>query len=208
MDLELYKKDPCGMLSIPYYKAVNMTVPDGVTVVHGRDFDPKTAAGKRDEPYFRLIHRLEQVEACECVGFSVRTAGEEDIPVIADIIACSYEDFGISEAGLFALRKRPEFDPGLWVLVCEIGSGAAAACGTAEYDVRSGEGSLEWIQTLPEYRGRGLGRLVVTELLKRLKGRAEFVTVSGRAKGAGVPERLYRSCGFTGNDIWHVLTDA
>ena len=42
-----------------------------------------------------------------------------------------------------------------------------------------GEGSLEWIQVLPEYRGQGLGTKLVLELLCRLKDKAAFVTVCG-----------------------------
>ncbi len=52
-----------------------------------------------------------------------------------------------------------------------------AATGIAEFDVRIGEGILEWIQVSPEYRNRGLGAFVVNELLYRMQGKAGFVTV-------------------------------
>jgi len=41
-------------------------------------------------------------------------------------------------------------------------------------------------------------------LLYRAK-KAAFATVSGKADDPTCPERLYRSCGFVGNDIWHVM---
>lgn len=59
---------------------------------------------------------------------------------------------------------------------------------------------------LPEYRGRGVGQSIVNELLRRMQGRADFATVSGKVNNLTRPERLYRRCGFTGDDMWHILT--
>lgn len=67
------------------------------------------------------------------------------------------------------------------------------------------EGALEWIQVLPEYHGNKLGKALVIELLKRLKPYARFTTVSGELDNKTNPERLYRRCGFIGDDIWHIL---
>ena len=39
-----------------------------------------------------------------------------------------------------------------------------------------------------------------------MQGIAEFATVSGKVNNPTNPESLYRKCGFTGNDIWHILT--
>lgn len=78
-------------------------------------------------------------------------------------------------------------------------------CGIAEYDREIGELILEWIQVLPEYRGKGVGRAIVKTILNRKRGIAQFATVSGKAGGDSGPEKLYRSCGFVGRDYWHVL---
>jgi len=45
----------------------------------------------------------------------------------------------------------------------------------------------------------------VAELLRRMQGKALFVTVSGKCDDPCQPQQLYRACGFTGNSIWHVL---
>lgn len=75
----------------------------------------------------------------------------------------------------------------------------------ADFDGEAREGVLEWIQVLPQYRGRKIGRLIVGELLCRMVGKADFATVSGKVNNASKPEILYRKCGFTGNDVWHIL---
>ena len=67
------------------------------------------------------------------------------------------------------------------------------------------EGILEWIQVSPEYRGVGLGKFIVNELLWRMKDKAEFVTVSGKADNPTNPRNLYIACGFSGEEIWHVM---
>ncbi|HHV46283.1 MAG TPA: GNAT family N-acetyltransferase [Tissierellia bacterium] len=79
------------------------------------------------------------------------------------------------------------------------------ALGIAELDKNVREGSLEWIQVIPEYRRRGLGQAVVNRLLLNFVGKADFVTVSGQVNNDTNPEKLYRKCGFQGNDIWHVI---
>lgn len=79
------------------------------------------------------------------------------------------------------------------------------ATGIAELDKEVGEGVLEWIQVSEQYRGYGLGKYVVLELLWRMKENATFATVSGQCNNPTNPEALYRKCGFTGSDVWHVL---
>ena len=101
-----------------------------------------------------------------------------------------------------AWTAHPVFDPGLWIWIIDVAADRPAALGIAEFDPAVSEGSLEWIQVLPRYRGRGLGSALVSELLARLAGRADFTTVSGRIENETHPERLYRRCGFTGDDIW------
>lgn len=76
----------------------------------------------------------------------------------------------------------------------------------ADLDKDLKEGILEWIQVLPAYRGKKIGQLIVNELLKRMIGKANFATVSGKVSNTTKPEMLYRKCGFTGDDLWHILT--
>ena len=100
---------------------------------------------------------------------------------------------------------HPTYDSDLWILAVDRASGAVAGCGIGEFDEEAGEGVLEWIQVLPAYRGRGIGRLIVNQLLSRMRFRAKFATVSGQIRNRTKPERLYRKCGFSGEDVWHIL---
>ena len=99
--------------------------------------------------------------------------------------------------------QHPVYDKALWIWIADKITGEYIGLGIAEYDRGVNEGSLEWIQVLPEYRGKGVGKAIVNELLRRLQ-KADFITVSGRADDKAA-ERLYRTCGFEGDDIWCVV---
>ena len=101
--------------------------------------------------------------------------------------------------------KTPVYNAELWVMVKEKASSEYVGCGIADFDTETKELILEWIQVLPQYRGKKIGQLIVTELLLRMKYVANFATVSGKVDNTTSPEALYRKCGFTGNDVWHIL---
>ena len=202
MTLQAYLKDPCGTLSIPYWKNKRVTVPPFMRVVHQRDYDAAVLSAYADEPYFRLLHDLREVAPA---AFACRTAEEADLPLLAEIINRSYTDLSVTVEQLRGYRATAAFAADLWVIA--LGElGAPVGCGIADIDPEAREGVLEWIQVLPEYRGRGVGQSIVNELLRRMQGRADFATVSGKVNNLTRPERLYRRCGFTGDDVWHVLT--
>ncbi|HEY3341443.1 MAG TPA: GNAT family N-acetyltransferase, partial [Anaerolineae bacterium] len=156
-------------------------------------------------PYFRLLHHGTAMRATLPRGFSFATV---DMPRqaadVASMIARCYADPLFSAPTVLGWTQHPTFDPALWVWVMDEAAGVPAGLGVAEFDSTIGEGSLEWIQVLPGYRGRGLGEGVVQELLARLHGRAAFTTVSGEVNNPTRPESLYRRCGFMGNDVWWV----
>lgn len=161
---------------------------------------------KTRTPYFRLLHRGAAVHASTPCGFSFATV---DMPrqaaEVAGMIARCYADPLFAPETVLGWTHHPTFDPALWVWVMDDATGAPAGLGIAELDSTIGEGALEWIQVLPEYRGRGLGTSVVQALLARLHGWAVFTTISGEVNNPSRPEALYRRCGFTGNDVWWVL---
>lgn len=201
---DAYLADPCGTLSIPYWKHRQTAVPPEIRILHERDWSLEAGAGYRDTRYFRLMHPLTGVVRTAVPGYTLRTAGEEDVPLMAEVIDRCYTDMAVTPRYLAGLRDSAVFCPELWVIVKD-GDDRAAGCGIAEVDRELGEGALEWIQVLPEYRRQGLGGMIVNELLARMTDLAGFATVSGRLDDPSCPLRLYRRCGFQGEDVWHIL---
>ena len=199
-----YLTDPCGTLSIPYYKAKALVPPPEIRIVHQRDFCPRDWAGWADTPYFRLFHDLKQPPYFPAPdGFRLATAEESDCAAIASLIRLCY-GCGMPEEEVRSWRRRPVFQPELWISVLD-GGGALAGAAVAGYDPETGEASLEWVQVRPDCRRRGLGAAMVSAMLERLSGTADFATVSGETGNPTAPEDLYRRCGFAGEDVWHIL---
>lgn len=159
------------------------------------------------QPYFRLIHRMKTIPAVELPeGFSFVTANPEtEAQAISDFISACYEEIHPGPETVLGWCEHPVFDENLWVWIIDEARSTPAALGIAEFDLTIAEGSLEWIQVLPDYRCKGLGKQIVNELHSRLQNRAEFTTVASRVDNATHPEKLYRRCGFEGDDIWWVL---
>lgn len=124
---------------------------------------------------------------------------------LASHVQACYDSEGVTCAELHTYTQRPVYDAELWIAVRERKTGRIAASGIGELDGRIGEGVLEWIQTSPVHRRKGLGKFVVCELLRRLSKKADFVTVSGRMNNPHEPYALYRACGFSHPVIWHVV---
>ena len=157
-----------------------------------------------DDPYFKLIHRMKQVECLPLPeGFEIIQCNAEELP---DHIRECYDEVNISAEMLRRNEMAPGYDPGLRIAVSERNRKKIVASGIAEYDPQVREGVLDWIQVSPAFRRRNLGRFIVCELLHRLQEKADFVTVSGRVNHPDHPLELYRSCGFTDLTIWHIIT--
>ena len=202
ISLKDYLNDPCGTLSIPYWKWQQTVLPDGLKIVHQRDFVP-VRQEYQDEPYFRLRHDLKNICVTELDAYTVKASEEGDIPDIVSIINGSYSNIRVTKDQVHSWQKYPVYDPDLWLIAIDE-TRKTVGCAIADLDGDAKEGILEWIQVLPEYRGRGIGKLLVSQLLCRMQGKADFATVSGSCLNESNPEKLYRSCGFSGADVWHI----
>lgn len=200
---EQYLADPCRAASIPYWKANSITIPDGVKILHREEYDEAMYQQYIDEPYFRLIHDLKGLSDPKLPqGYSLTTAAPSEYA--AHISSC-YDGIGITEDELQSYTLRPVYDAALWLAVKDDRTGTIVGTGIAELDREIGEGVLEWIQVSNGHRGKGLGTFIVLELLLRMKDKISFATVAGQCNNTSNPEMLYRRCGFTGNDVWHIL---
>lgn len=203
LTLAEYLKDPCGNASLPYWKQKTLFLPDDVKIVHDRDYRAEEWKNFDDEPYFRLLHNLKNIAPRAALGMVDGAHGAVD-EFVRLINAC-YSDLRVTLEQIEGFRKMLAFCPDLWVLLKEGETGRVVGGGIGDFDGETGEATLEWIQVLPECRGRGYGHFIVNELLERMRGRARFATVSGKVKNPTRPEKLYRNCGFTGSDVWHIL---
>ncbi len=202
--LKEYIKNPCRSLSIPYWKQRSIKVPDNIKIVHNDEYNVADFNGYIDEPYFRLYHDLQSVQHIERKDIDIIVVTDDMIDIVVDIINKSYNDLSVTKEQMKSYMQTPVYCSDLWILLKDK-SGTYVACGIADYDKEANEMILEWIQVIPSYRGRGYGQYIVNELLSRAQGQAKFATVSGKVNNTTAPEKLYRRCGFIGNDIWHIL---
>lgn len=200
---EQYLANPCRASSIPYWKAKTMSIPKEMKIIHNDDFSEAEYQQFDDEPYFRLIHSLQELSAPLIPeGFLLCDGTLMDY---ADHINKCYDNICISELELRSYTTRPVYSAKLWLAIKDKCNEEIVATGIAELDREIGEGILEWIQVSKDYRGCGLGSYIVSELLWRMKDIAKFATVSGQCNNPTNPEGLYRKCVFIGNDVWHIL---
>lgn len=159
-------------------------------------------------PYFRMKWQAGvYAGAMLPPGFYFQEAQiEREVSTVTDIIGQCYATIRPSEEVVLEMTRRPVFRADLCLWVMDAETRQPAGLGVAELDPAIREGSLEWIQMLPAYRRRGLATCLVDELMHRLSSLASFVTVSGEADNPSHPDALYRRCGFTGDDLWWVLT--
>ena len=155
----------------------------------------------------KIANQVAQLLKQNPEGFHIEDVRvETEAAEVAAFVDACYPSISPTFAEVRAWTEHPVFDPELWIWIVDAQTDQPAALGIAEFDPTIHEGSLEWIQVLPRYRRRGLGTALVRELLVRLEPRADFTTVGGRMMDRADPERLYRRCGFTGEDVWWVLT--
>ena len=204
--LKEYIKNPCRSSSIPYWKQRTIKVPDNIKIVHNDEYNFADFNGYIDEPYFRLYHDLQSVQRIERNDIDIVVVTDDMMDTVADIINKSYNDLSVTKEQMESYMQTPVYCSDLWILLKDK-SGTYVACGIADYDKEANEMILEWIQVIPSCRGRGYGQYIVNELLSRAQGQAKFATVSGKVNNATLPEKLYRKCGFTGNDVWHILCE-
>lgn len=158
-------------------------------------------------PYFRIIHRNRAVPAMELPsGFRIINVNvDTEADAVAELIGQCYSNLHLCVESVRSWANHPVFDQDSWIWVIDEKKGIPVGLGIAEVDPTIPEASLEYIQVLPEYRGKGFGKCIVLELLTRFHSHVAFTTASGKVESRTNPEGLYRRCGFRGDDVWWLL---
>jgi GNAT superfamily N-acetyltransferase len=158
--------------------------------------------------YFRLSLKGAIAASEPPPGFGFEMVNPEaDIDAVVRLITACYPGMHITPAIVRGWLQHPVYDPSLWLWVTHHETGKKAGLGIAERDRSVPEASLEWIQVHPDYRKRGVGGAIVAELVNRVADHVSFTTVSGVRASEHQPELLYRRCGFTGGDVWWLLSN-
>lgn len=201
MDVKEYIQNPCGTLSIPYWKAKTLTIPGSMQIIHCSDWDGQYGDYQR---FFRIKHDLKNLPP---INFDYDTLSiDGQAAELSEMMNACYhhENIVVTKEDIMRWKQHETFREDLCIYINSAG-GKMAASGIAEFDETCREGIIEWVQVLPEYRGSGLGKKIVDVLLSRLKSiGADYATVSGNLDNTSKPLELYRKCGFTGDDIWYI----
>jgi len=198
-----YLYNPCETLATAFWKEHHFPKPKGIRIALAKKQE-RDVSFNNGVKYFRLIHYLDAYQKAVLPdGYAFKEVSlPNDTELVADVINKCYEGYSHSKESVLRWTEYPVFDNSLWVLLWDTASNLPTALGIADFDSDIKEGSLEWIQVMPQHRGMGFGKAIVLELLSRLKDRANFVTVSGEVENTTSPEQLYRKCGFVGNAVW------
>ncbi len=105
------------------------------------------------------------------------------------------EDGDINPERLRRWTKFPTFDPSLWVLIEDTHTHNPVAVGVCTYHKQAKETDLDWIYVLPEYHGKGAGRFLIEEIIRRSIHRSAVIRVGGL-------EEFYLRCGFYCKKQW------
>ena len=156
--------------------------------------------------YFRLKHSGAELSAALSSQYYFEDVNtQKDCLIVSDFIGRCYENIKPSEKRVKSWTETGVFDNSLWLWIKEKGSGIPIALGIGERDTVNGEGSLEYIQVDPAFRGKGICKALVNELVHRLYSKISIVTVSGDLYNISNCEAVYRKCNFEGDNVWSVL---
>ena len=118
----------------------------------------------------------------------------------AEVLNQCYETDNYQAKEVATWCQLPVFDNSLWLWVRSRTNNEVVGLGISTYQKSIRETYLDWIQIMPEYRGRGAGRLLVAETIKRAREKSDIIRVTG------IADDFYRKCGFVGTERWYTIS--
>lgn len=129
-------------------------------------------------------------------GFTVRAVGDEnEWEQRVNLHRSVWHPSRVTLEAYQRLRRVPGYDPELDLVVVTPDGEMAAYC-ICWYDPVTQTGEFEPVGTDAKFRGRGLGKIVIQEGLRRLQAlgaHTAYVFTTGSNQAA---RRLYETCGF------------
>ncbi len=178
-----------------------------LTVVHSKyASNLNLTSNQTVQRFFRLKYVSSETPFDLPAGFKFAPVRlPDEVGLVSQVIGRCYAHMRPGVDEVVRWSRQPVFDAGLWIWMIDTRVNQPAGLGIAEIDHQNQEASLEWIQVIPEYRGQGLAKALVDELLWRLRDKVILITVSGEADNPTDAEHVYRRCGFAGSDVWWVV---
>lgn len=96
LSLQEYVNDPCGTLSIPYWKSKGIIVPENMKIMHDRDYFDGIFNDYNDEAYFRLSHNLKNIGQLNLSDIEI-VSGVSVIDEFVRLINASYSDLSVTK---------------------------------------------------------------------------------------------------------------
>ena len=87
------------------------------------------------------------------------------------------------------------FDPSVWFFVRDKADGALVAVSISAYSPEVRETDLDWIFVRPDRHGKGAGRFLIQETIRRCEAKSDLIRVGGTVE-------FYRRCGFVDDTLW------
>ena len=113
---------------------------------------------------------------------------EDHYRIAAKIINQNDGDF-FQAGNIKKMTTFPVFNPHLWFFVRERTSKELIGIAISTFHADVKETDLDWIYILPQHQGKGAGRFMINEIMKRSVSRSNVIRVGG-AVG------FYKKCGF------------
>lgn len=199
---KIYLANPCKTYSIPYAKMKNFVKSDHLLIFHHEAMTLDQLKPYQVQTFFRIMHNLDDIN--HPIYHTEQINIEHDLHELVDMInACyTHENLFVNHDDLLKLVHHRTYDATLWLKIVEKGKIIASIIGCIDHEMR--EGWIEWVQVLPAYQDKKYGQSLINSLLLDIKNKVDFVTVSGNVDNIKDPEKVYRSCGFTGHDRWYI----
>ncbi len=111
----------------------------------------------------------------------------------AEII--NQDDDWLNPANIKKMTGFPSFDPRLWFFIEDGATKELIGFCISTYDPSVRETDLDWIFIRPQHHGRGAGRFMIEEIIRRSRDRSDVIRVGGTVE-------FYKRCGFYNKRLW------